>query len=297
MNLRSKYPLILWRPFFDIIITCYVPIIFAILLSSYSLYFYPLSLIILANRILCLSLICHEGLHGTLFEKASYNTFVARWFCAYPTWISFSKYRKLHLLHHRAIGNQTFDPDYHLYSQYPISAGPSFLKSLYELFTFRILLKFISYYTEIFDIFKSPEGIVAALKKNRLQGDFIGFVAFHLVVFSLVFYFGVINYYLLFLFAPLFLITQPYVLWMGGLQHGPIQNAKEPQLLSRSIRGAHWLMTVLLPLDINYHAEHHLNPSVPHYWLKDFSVELKNSNMPVWTSNYYQALKDLTKQN
>lgn len=296
MNLRLKYPLILWRPFFDIFLTCYVPILFAILLSSYSLYFYPVSLVILANRILCLSLICHEGLHGTLFTKASYNTFFARWLCAYPTWISFSKYRKLHLLHHRGVGNQTFDPDYHLYKQYPVSSGSSFLKSVYDLLTFRILMKFVFYYTEIFDIFRSREGIWTALKKNRLQGDFVGFVTFYIVVFSLVFYFGVFKYYFLFSFVPLFFITQPYVLWMGGLQHGPLQNAKEPQLLSRSIRGSRWLMTLLLPLDINYHAEHHLNPGVPHYWLKDFAAELEKSKVPVWSANYYRAVKDLTKQ-
>ncbi len=292
MILRRKYPHLLWRPFFDIIL-CYAVIAFAIYLSFQSFYFYPVAIVIIANRILTLSLLCHEALHGSLFKNHKLNNFVGRWFCAFPTFISLSKYRKLHLLHHRALSHPIGDPDYHLYVDYPLSKKNFFLNSLLDVITLRSSWKFIQYYTEIPDHLFAKEGFISKFKKNKLSGDFREFLFFYAVLFSTLFYFGILKYYLLFFSIPLVFITQPYVLLMGGLQHGPVQDAKTPELLSRSIRGPKLLMELLLPLNINFHAEHHLDSTVPHYWLKTFARDLEESKNPVWKTGYQKALKDL----
>ncbi len=199
---RNKYPLLFWRPFFDIGI-CYATMAAAIYLSYRSMYFYPLSALILANRILALSLLSHEAIHGSLFQNHKMNNFFGRWFCAFPTCISFSKYRKLHLLHHRALGNTTYDPDFILYKDYPIKITTYLLQNLKDLLTFKTLRKFIDYYTEINDVVFSKENIISKIKKNRMNGDFVEFILFYVGVFSMLFLCGVFQFYVLFFLIPL----------------------------------------------------------------------------------------------
>lgn len=289
---RNKYPLLFWRPFFDIGI-CYVTIAAAIYLCHLSIYFYPLSILIIANRILALSLLSHEAIHGSLFTNHRVNNFFGRWFCAFPTCISFSKYRKLHLLHHRALGNTTYDPDFGLYKEYPIQISTYLGQNLKDLLTLKTLRKFIDYYTEINDVFFSKESIVSKIKKNRVNGDFVEFVFFNMILFFVLFYYDIFHLYFFFLLIPLLFITQPYVLLMGGLQHGPFEKNPSVLMLSRSVRGSKWFMEMVLPLDINYHSEHHYNSSVPHYWLKKYSKDLEDNQQQIWSSNYPSALNQL----
>ena len=293
MGQHKNYPHLIWRPAFDIAVS-YLVIGLAIFLTFQSYYFYPFALLIIANRILTLSLISHEALHGTLFKNKFLNNFVGRWFCAFPTFISLTKYRKLHLLHHRSIAHEVADPDYHLYSGYPLQTKVSFIfKGFWRILTLQTSWKFIQYYTEIPNFINAKEGFWKKLEKNKLSGDFREFLLFYIVLFSLLIYFGIYHYYILFFTIPLLFITQPYVLLMGGLQHGPIQNAKTPELLSRSIRGPKMLMEILLPLNINYHAEHHLDSTVPHYWLKSFAKDLEGKGNFVWKSSYREAVEHL----
>lgn len=292
MSTREKYPLKWWRPIFDILL-CYFLIFFAIRLSFYSMYFYPVSVLILANRILALSLISHEAIHGSLFNNYQLNNFVGRWFCAFPTCISLSKYRKLHLLHHRALGNNNYDPDYVLYKSYPQSGSEYLKQNIYDVITLKTVAKFIDYYTELNEFFLSKENLAVRIKKNRINGDLIGFLTFYLVLIAALIYTNTWTYYIIFFCVPLVFITQPYVLLMGGLQHGPMKQSKDLLQLSRSVRGPKFFMEIVLPLDINYHSEHHYNASVPHYWLKRFSADLVQSGNQIWSSTYPQAIDQL----
>lgn len=292
MNLRKRYPLKNWRPFFDIGL-CYLIIALAIYGSLRFPVMYLLSIFIIANRILALSLICHEGLHGNLFLHPKLNNFVGRWLCAFPTFISFSKYRKLHLLHHRTLGHEVADPDKHLYDQFPMSLGRYLWHEFINLITLKTCYKFIIYYTEFPEILNSKDTWRNRIKKIRVSGDFVEFFIFYIALVALLIYLGVFKYFVIFINVPLFFIVQPYVLLMGGLQHGPIQKDESLLLKSRSIRGPKWLMEILLPLDINYHAEHHYNSNIPHYWLKDYSKELEEKGEKIWNENYSQAVNNL----
>lgn len=292
MSEREKYPLIWWRPFFDISV-CYGFIVLAIYLYHISIFFYPLAVFILANRILALSLLSHEAIHGSLFKNYKLNNFIGRWFCAFPTFISFSKYRKLHLLHHRALGNNTYDPDYRLYKDYPQNRYAYILQNMRDVLTLKTIRNFIDYYTEINDVLFSKGSFFDKMKKNKMNGDFLGFIIFYILLFLVLSYFNGFGYYFVFFCVPLFFITQPYVLLMGGLQHGPVQYNSDVLMLSRSVRGPKIFMEIVLPLDINYHSEHHFNAAVPHYWLKKFSRDLEHQKNKIWTSSYTVALKQL----
>ncbi|MFN8791750.1 MAG: fatty acid desaturase family protein [Bdellovibrionales bacterium] len=292
MPTRDSRTLVAWRPFFDVAL-CYGLIGLSIFLGVNSPWFYPLSVLIIANRILALSLICHEGLHGNLFRNMRLNIFWGRWLCAFPTFISFSKYRKLHLLHHRTLGTVEKDPDLHLYRDFPLTGGAYFVDLFQRVFTFRIASLFIEYYTEYPELWRSRRDVFGFLKTNWRNGDLIFFTLFHAVLLSAALVFGYGTEYLLYYLIPVLFVTQPYVMLMGGLQHGPLPTSGQVEMKSRSIRGPKWLMEILLPLDINFHAEHHLDPAVPHYNLKRFSKELEEQGQTLWRTSYASALRQL----
>lgn len=295
-HLRTQYKLKLWRPFFDIGI-CYTSFAICVVIGTQWPWALPLCLLVIANRLLALSLICHEGLHGLLFKNQKINNFVGRWLCAFPTCISFSKYKKLHLMHHRNVGNPKYDPDFQLYSFYPINKNQYFWQQVKDLLTFRTTLKFIHYYTELFDFLALPrKDLRSKLKQKIASSDFVEFMIFHTALSITVFSLGVYKEFFIFFILPLLSITQPYVLLMGGLQHGPLQMKNSPELDSRSIYGSKISMEILLPLNINYHAEHHLNSAIPHYWLKTYSRDLIRQNKSVWFDSYTHTLDTLLKK-
>ncbi|MBN8540698.1 MAG: fatty acid desaturase [Deltaproteobacteria bacterium] len=290
--MESKYPILPWRAGYDIVVSWLVIVGAWYVVLAVSWWLYPIACIVIANRILALSLICHEGLHRSLHPNNWLNDFLGRYFCAFPTFISFSKYRRLHLLHHSSVGSDRWDPDRHLYDFYPRSKL-EFLKSLCaRVLTLRTAYDFVLYYTEY------PE----ALRRKRLgdgslfvtspRSDFLPFVFFQVTTLGLVVGLGILPEYLLLYLLPLMLITQPYVMLMGGLQHGPLPTASSENV-SRTVTGSKIYMWLLLPLDINYHAEHHLDPSVPHYWLKQKSADLRANGRTLWTESYRSSLRSL----
>lgn len=251
-----------------------------------------MALVLIANRLLALSLVCHEGLHGTLSTNRRWNDFVGRYLCAFPTMISFSRYRRLHLLHHGTVGSENWDPDRHLYSNFPERAGQYFLRLFWSVVTLKNAWSFMQYYTDIPELGKVLFG-QSSLSRIHKSSDWKAFILFHLLVLTIVFLLGFGWHFVLFYFLPVTFIMQPYVILMGGLQHGPARSQADAGGASRSIVGSPWYMWLLLPLSINYHAEHHYNPEVPHYWLRDYSQELQKSGMIFWHESYVQALKAL----
>lgn len=274
-----------WRSVLDIA-SCWLLIIACIFLTlKLSWWFYPLSFVIIANRLLALSLICHEGLHGNLSRSITLNDFLGRYLCALPTCISFSKYRRIHSLHHQAIGSEHWDPDRHLYSLFPTQMRVFLRNQCNQLVTLKTSFSFLQYYTELPDFFR---GIT-----RHKSSDLAAFIGFHAAVLSILIYFNWLQFYFLFFVMPLALLTQPYVLLMGGLQHGPVRAANAPEGPSRTITGSSWYMWLLLPLNINYHAEHHLNPRIPHYYLARYSANLSQEGKKLWRVSYREAVREL----
>ena len=280
----KSYPILPWRAPADIL-ACWLVIALSVLLTlQVSFWFYPLSALLIGNRLLALSLLCHEGLHGNLNKNKRINDFLGRYFCAYPACISLSRYRRLHLVHHAAIGFDQWDPDFKIYDFFPISRKAYFFRQLKDFFTLKTLKSFAEYYSELFDLKK--------LHKDRHpSSDLFSYYLFFIFAFAPGFYWPSWWLFLaIFWLIPLLLVL-PYVLFIGALQHG--RAGHQDPYASRTIVGSKMYMWLLLPCDINFHAEHHFRPQVPHYWLKQYSADLKKNGKQLWQQSYWEACRDL----
>ncbi len=292
----SKYPIKTWRTAYDIAACWLVIAVSLILVIRVSWWLYPIAAVLIANRILALSLLCHEGLHGNLHGNLKINDFIGRYFCAFPSFVSYSKYRRLHLLHHGTIGSDKWDPDRHLYEPFPKNAARYVREQAKRLFTLKIYREFLDYYLELPELLSRKRLPNGRLFVFSPKSDLIPFVIFQICVLALVVYFGFYFEYLTMIVVPMVLVTQPYVYLMGGLQHGPVPSASDAGF-SRSIRGSKLYMWLVLPCDICFHAEHHLNSGVPHYWLKKYSHDLEASGVKLWKGSYAQAVRELFTKN
>jgi fatty acid desaturase len=277
----------------SIVISWAVIAIAMYLTISISYWLFPLSFALIANRQLALSLISHEGLHRTLLPHPLWNDFAARYFCAFPVFISLSRYRAMHLAHHRFLGTP-LDPDLALYRHYPLPLSRYLKKLALSFFSGKMLWNFMDYYTDIPSFFRRSIPLNRkSIRALPYSSDFISYILFTLISSSLIHWLN-LGYQYFFLWLLPSLVYLPYILTIGGLQHGPLQKEHEVILMSRSIIGCKPLMEMLLPIDINFHAEHHLNPRIPHYRLREYSLTLrKRENRPLWRESYSEALKKL----
>lgn len=244
------------------------------LVERVHVWLYPLAIFVLANRFLALSLYAHEGVHGNISNSVKLNDLLGRYLCAFPTLTSFSRYKNNHLLHHRFLG--TFaDPDLGLYKDYPETKRTFLLRMLTKTLSGKLIFEFFDYYSDIPNLLR---GRVA------YKSDLLRFLIFHALLFSVLIWFHMLDGYFWYWIVPL-LVCVPYFRFIGALQHAPAP------YVSRTVLGPRWLMAMLLPVNINFHATHHLNPGVPQYRLRKLSDELFEHQAEPVRESYSDAVR------
>lgn len=265
-----------WKGIFPIAIS-WITIWLAILISEKFFWLYPLALIVIVNRIMVLGLLAHEGIHGLLNRKMILNDFLARYFCSFPVFISLSKWRIQHDFHHRFVGT-SLDYDKYLYTYYPVAWREFFRAFL----SGTMLLGHFYYFTDLDSIIRQ----FGIGRFNLFQGaqkiyfeksDRVPFFIFHFTLLALVVKFGVLKYYFLFWLLP-FCLCQPMTLLYNCIEHTKIYEVENVNHRSRTVLGGGILLPIVLPLNVNYHGEHHLFPRVPQYNLPKLSLIINNSD-------------------
>lgn len=255
------------------------------------------AILIIYSRQTALYLAGHEGVHGTLLPtsrpskatnngpgprlrggvKAQLNDFLARWLCLFPLGISLSRYRLNHQLHHGMLGTQG-DPDRNLYAAYPRPWSSTLKFYVKELLTGRLPLGFVGYYNELL----SPE----AWHRRRPGSDHLVLAFGWILTLALLFASGWSEMFLIYWVLPWF-VGMPLHHFMGALQHGAFHLDSETNLRSRSIDGPSWALELILPLNLRFHAEHHMAPMIPYCDLPEFSQWLDVQNV----TRRHQGLK------
>jgi fatty acid desaturase len=286
-DLTRYLPIPGWRNILGIVLS-WLAIGCAISLSEWHFYFYPLSALVIANRQFALTLLGHEALHKTLLRSAFWNDFAGRYFCHFPLFMSFARYRRKHMLHHGLVGTSA-DPDLGLYDFYPDEKIAA--RILRNFLTLKLFYQFFEYYSDIpgFIAGRLPRSDGSAFSQN----DFGRYMVFQIASIGTLVFCGLGKGLLLYWILPL-LVALPYIFVVGGIQHGPLRKNDESKQRSRTVTGPKWIMEMCLPVDINFHGEHHLFPAVPHAHLRRLSRDLEGRGEQLWRESYFTALKRLS---
>jgi fatty acid desaturase len=228
-----------------------------------------LALFAIGGRLLGCSIVMHEASHRSFLSNRKWNDWVGNWFGAYPVWSEVAPYRSYHLVHHAKTGTDA-DPDLSLTLPFPISKQ-SFWRKVWRDLSGQTGWKQLTL------TFKRDVGI-GSRGTQRNQGLASGEkpdVGWHKlapvlvsngVILGILALFGRPELYLLWPIA--LLTTFRLALRIRSIaEHAMTGPAEDPLRNTRTTIVSWWERLFFAPNFVNYHLEHHLLMTVPHYKL------------------------------
>ncbi len=216
-----------------------------------------LALFVIGARQLGCAVLMHEASHRTLFRSKALNDWVGNWLCAYPIWSDLHSYREYHLRHH-AKNWTAEDPDLVLVEPFPTTRA-SLKRKMWRDLSGQTGRKFAT---------GSWKRSVGSWRKGNVRGRraFFGFLVTNALILAAVSAAGAPWLYAL--WAVAWLCTYPFVTRIRSIaEHAMVPDPADPLRNTRTTLARWWERLFLAPNRVNYHLEHHLLMTVPHYRL------------------------------
>ena len=249
-----------------------------------ALHFWPNPLVILISvlaigtRQHALFVIAHDAAHYLLYERRWLNDAVGR-ACATVQGLSMRTYRVIHRLHHNNLYGE-LDPDTALHGGYPRGTAylvKKLLKDLSGLTAWKTYAYFLGGAPALntaTNVALRPLDDTSEKLRIEAKRDRNAVVAFHIVALLAFAWAGYLVEYLVLWVLPLVTVVQAILRLRAIAEHGATTDFSSPLTAARTNIAPAWLEWLIFPHQVNYHIEHHLYASVPHYNLPDLQREL-----------------------
>ncbi len=231
-----------------------------------------LAVLLLGGRQMGLGVLYHECAHHVLFRTKRLNDLLGAWVYGGLMNTSLARYRAYHLQHHRHAGTKQ-DPDLALANAYPASAQSIRRK----------LTRDLTGQTG----FKDLRRQLASFRVRRNAP----FLASHSLMLGLLALAGIPWAYALWWVA--YLIVYQVVTRLRFMsEHGVAKDrlSADPRRNTATTLVSWWERLFIGPNFVNYHLEHHLQPSVPCYRLRRLHQLLKRrgffGNTDEWDASF-----------
>jgi len=215
------------------------------------------ALFVIGARQLGCAILMHEASHRTLLADRRWNDRAGSWLCAYPVWTDLHAYRPYHLQHH-AKNWTAEDPDIGLVTPFPITRE-SLRRKIQRDLTGQTGRKFAR---------ASWKRSVARWRAGDANGRraFVGFLVTNGLLLAVLTAFGKPWLYLL--WAGAWLTTNTLVTRVRAIaEHAMVPDPADPLRNTRTTLASWWERLLVAPNRVNFHLEHHLLMTVPHYKL------------------------------
>ena len=239
--------------------------------------------ILIGTRQHALFVLAHEAAHYRLFASRVLNDLAGR-LCATLPGLSMCTYRVIHRLHHNNLYGP-LDPDTALHGGYPRGRAylaKKLLKDLSGLTAWKTYAYFLGGAPAL------NTGTKVALRplddtSPRLRGEALRdrrwVIGAHLAVLGIAAASGWLLEYLLLWILPLVTVVQAILRLRAIAEHGATTDFSSPLTAARTNLVPDWLAWLIFPHHVNFHIEHHLYASVPHYHLPELHRELRSLGM------------------
>jgi fatty acid desaturase len=216
---------------------------------------------LIGGRQLGFAILMHDAAHRVLFRSRRLNDWVGNWLCAYPVYLDVHPYRAYHLKHHAKTWTAD-DPDLRLATPFPVTRA-SMRRKIWRDLTGRTGWKRFAF-TLKGDIGMSPGlGIRTDLPGWR---SLRGMLVTNGLMLGTLAMTGHAALYLLWVAA--WFSTYSLVTRIRSIaEHAMIPDAADELQNTRTTLARWWERLLIAPNRVNYHLEHHLLMTVPHYHL------------------------------
>lgn len=218
-----------------------------------------LALGVIGARQLGFAVLMHEAAHRTLFKNRTVNDVVGSWLCAYPVWSDLGPYRRYHLQHH-AKNWTAEDPDLKLAVPFPVTRA-SLRRKIWRDLTGQTAWKRVKY-TLARDLGVGMN--VQQFGSNGSWRNLRGVAITNVLLLGTLAASGHAVLYLLWIGA--WFTTHHLVVRLRSIaEHAMISDPTDPLRNTRTTLARWWERLFIAPNYVNYHLEHHLIMTVPHY--------------------------------
>ncbi len=225
------------------------------------------ALFVIAGRQLSCAAIMHDAAHHALFRNRALNDWAGNWLAAYPVWSDTDRYRPYHMQHHTKTGGPE-DPDLGLVAPFPITAS-SLRRKVWRDLSGQTGWKFAK---------ASWKRSFARMAKDELaRKAAVGTLVSNLVLLGLFSLLGHPALYLLWVvswFTTYTLVTRIRAIAEHALTPA-VLDPNDPLNNTRTVPARWWGRIFVAPNRLNFHLEHHLLMTVPHYNLPRMHELLK----------------------
>jgi fatty acid desaturase len=240
-----------------------------------------LALCVIGTRQLGLAVLMHESAHHTLFKNRRLNDFAGNWLAGYPIYLSADMYRAHHLEHHAKTWTDG-DPDLALSTPFPVSRRSMFRKVMRDLLGVTGLKQLIGTTYLVVQVLCGKQvdngTLPLRLELRASIRMLVGTVVTNLLMFCLLWSLGHPMLYLLWLGA--WLTTNKLVARIRSIaEHAVIPDPTEPLGQTRTVLAGPFERLFIAPNLVQYHLEHHLLMTVPHYNLATFHRMLRERGL------------------
>jgi fatty acid desaturase len=200
----------------------------------------------------------HDAAHRALFSNRKLNDWVGNWLCAYPVWTDVFPYRPYHLQHH-AKNYTAADPDIGLVRPFPTTRASLKRKIIRDL-TGQTGWKRVK------ATLKRDLGMSQGRQSRTFGGvrNLRGVTVTNLLLFLVLLAAGHPLLYLL--WAVAWMTTFQLVTRIRAIaEHAMAPDPADPLRNTRTTVVRWWERALIAPNGVNYHLEHHLLMTVPHY--------------------------------
>jgi len=240
-----------------------------------------LALGLIGARQLGCAIVMHEASHRSFLSDRDWNDRIGNWLGAYPIWADVLPYRGYHLVHHAKTGSEG-DPDLSLTKPFPITKS-SFRRKVWRDLSGQTGWK------QAVASFERDVGL-GDRRSQRNQGLASGEqpdVGWHKllpvaisngVILGVLALFGRPELYLLWLVA--WLTTYRLAMRIRSIaEHAMTGPPEDPLRNTRTTLVSGWERLFLAPNFVNYHLEHHLVMTVPHYHLRQMHELMREKGL------------------
>lgn len=264
-----------------------------------------IALTLLGGRQLALAILMHECSHGSLFRTRALNEHAGKWLIAAPMWQRLTDYRKHHLMHH-AHTSLEGDPDLGLVAPFPTSRASLVRKLLRDLSGLTFLRRtggllamdagLITYSASTGQKRVEPRPSPGTMARGLLVNTG-PMVLTHIALWAVLASLGHGWLYLAWVLAnattfSLFLRIRSIA------EHAVTEAGDDPLRHTRTTHANVFARLTVAPHHVNYHLEHHLLPTVPHYRLKRLHTLLweRGAGVQATTAPGYLAVLRLAQR-
>jgi fatty acid desaturase len=242
-----------------------------------------LAVLVIGTRQHALFVIAHDAAHYLLYQRRWLNDAVGR-ACAMLQGLSMCTYRVIHRMHHNNLYGE-LDPDTALHGGYPRGRSYLFRKLVKDLCgltawkTYAYFLGGAPALNTQTNVALRPLDDTSEKLRREARSDRNAVIAVHTIAVLLFWWAGYLVEYLVLWVLPLVTVVQAILRLRAIAEHGATTDFSSPLTAARTNLAPAWLAWLIFPHHVNYHIEHHLYASVPHYNLPVLHREMQKNGI------------------